>query len=148
MRFLLESLLSSYWAVQDFFHISLRDSNRFYSNCSFYCLKTVKSFSAKTKTSHEAYSHDINNPLLFEISEDDHPYSLSQMLTFNSPIANARLVTLAPDLRPERRFAPLARGLLIPLPSTKSYWTAWKFFLFCSRISQPTTHFNTSLKNT
>ena len=63
MRFLLESLLSSYWAVQDFFHISLRDSNRFYSNCSLYCLKTVKSFSAKTKTLHEAYSHDINNPL-------------------------------------------------------------------------------------
>ena len=62
-RFLLESLLSSYWAVQDFFHISLRDSNRFYSNCSLCYLKTVKSFSAKAKTSHEAYSHDINNPL-------------------------------------------------------------------------------------
>ena len=29
--------------------------------------------------------------------------------TFNLP--NARLVTLAPGLRPERRFAPLARGL-------------------------------------
>ena len=28
--------------------------------------------------------------------------------TFNLP--NARLVTLAPGLRPERRFAPLARG--------------------------------------
>ena len=42
----------------------------------------------------------------FEISEDDHPYSLSQMLTLNFAIANARLVTLAPGLR----FAPLARG--------------------------------------
>ena len=31
----------------------------------------------------------------FEISEDDHPYSLSQMLTLNFAIANARLVTLA-----------------------------------------------------
>ena len=31
--------------------------------------------------------------------------------TFNLP--SARLVTLAPGLRPERRFAPLARGLEI-----------------------------------
>ena len=30
--------------------------------------------------------------------------------TFN--LSNARLVTLAPGLRPERRFAPLARGLI------------------------------------
>ena len=45
----------------------------------------------------------------FEISDNDHPYSLSQMLTLNFAIANARLVTLAPGLRPERRFAPLAR---------------------------------------
>ena len=51
----------------------------------------------------------------FEISEDDYPYSLSQMLTLNLPIANARLVTLAPGLRPERRFAPLARGQLATL---------------------------------
>ena len=47
----------------------------------------------------------------FEISDNDHPNSLSQMLTLNFAIANARLVTLAPGLRPERRFAPLARGL-------------------------------------
>ena len=31
-------------------------------------------------------------------------------MTFNSP--NTKLVTLAPGLRPERRFAPLARGQL------------------------------------
>ena len=33
------------------------------------------------------------------------------MLTLNFAIANARLVTLAPGLRPELRFAPVARGL-------------------------------------
>ena len=44
--FLLECLLSSYWAVQDFFHVSLRDSNRFSSNCSihFRNVKVVKTF--------------------------------------------------------------------------------------------------------
>ena len=47
----------------------------------------------------------------FEINDNDHPYSLLQMLTLNFAIANARLVTLAPGLRPERRFAPFARGL-------------------------------------
>ena len=36
-------------------------------------------------------------------------YYLSRATTFNS--ANTKLVTLAPGLRPERRFAPLARGL-------------------------------------
>ena len=62
-RFLLESLLSSYWTVQDVFHISLRDSNRL-AIAPYIVLKLyVKIFSAKTKTSHEAYSHDINNPL-------------------------------------------------------------------------------------
>ena len=46
LRFLLECLLSLYWAAQDFFHVSLRDSNRFYSNCSTCfrncCIKTAK----------------------------------------------------------------------------------------------------------
>ena len=37
----------------------------------------------------------------FEFSEDDHPYSLSQMVTLNFANANARLVTLAPGLRLE-----------------------------------------------
>ena len=32
--------------------------------------------------------------------------------TLNLANGNARLVTLAPGLRPERRFAPLVRGLL------------------------------------
>ena len=34
---------------------------------------------------------------------------LFEFTAFNS--ANTKLVTLAPGLRPERRFAPLARGL-------------------------------------
>ena len=38
-----------------------------------------------------------------------HFYYLSRATTFNS--ANTKLVALAPGLRPERRFAPLARGL-------------------------------------
>ena len=38
-----------------------------------------------------------------------HFYYLSRATTFNS--ANTKLVTLAPGLRPERRFAPLAQGL-------------------------------------
>ena len=53
LRLLLEFLLSLYWAAQDFFHVSLRGSNRFYSNCSTCfrncCIKTGKRFSAKTK---------------------------------------------------------------------------------------------------
>ena len=52
---------------------------------------------------------------IVEISEDDvmtyHFYYLSRATTLNS--ANTKLVTLAPVLRPERRFAPLARGLYI-----------------------------------
>ena len=37
--------------------------------------------------------------------------------TFNSP--NTKLVTLAPGLRPERRFAPLARGLVTLVPGLR-----------------------------
>ena len=37
-----------------------------------------------------------------------HFYYLSRATTFNS--ANTKLVTLAPGLHPERRFAPLAQG--------------------------------------
>ena len=33
--------------------------------------------------------------------------------TLNLANGNARLVTLAPGLRPERRFAPLARGIMV-----------------------------------
>ena len=65
LRFLLECLLSSYWAVQEFFYVSLHDLTVFSSNCSLNCLKTVKGFSAKTKTLHEVYFHDINDPLKF-----------------------------------------------------------------------------------
>ena len=39
--------------------------------------------------------------------------------TLNFAYGNARLVTLAPGLRPERRFAPLARGL------TKGLFYSW-----------------------
>ena len=46
---------------------------------------------------------------IVEISE-----YLSRATTFNS--ANTKLVTLAPGLRPERRFAPLARGLVENVP--------------------------------
>ena len=49
---------------------------------------------------------------IVEISEDDvmtyHFYYLSRATTVNS--ANTKLVTLTPGLRPEQRFAPLARG--------------------------------------
>ena len=51
--FSLECLLSLYWDARDFFHVSLRGSNRFYSNCSTCfrncCIKTGKRISAKTK---------------------------------------------------------------------------------------------------
>ena len=47
---------------------------------------------------------------IFEISEDDHQYSLLQM-TLNLAITNAKFETLAPGLRPEQRFAPLGPGL-------------------------------------
>ena len=51
---------------------------------------------------------------IVEISEDDvmtyRFYYLSRATTLNS--ANTKLVTLAPGLRTELRFAPLARGLL------------------------------------
>ena len=117
MRFLLESLLSSYWAVQDFSHISLRDSNRFYSNCSLYCFKTVKSFSAKTKTSHEAYSHDINF-INFEISEDDHPYSLSQMLTFNFAYRQCKISNPRPGLTPGTALRAVGSGISQPISVT------------------------------
>ena len=56
----------------------------------------------------------------FETSEDDHPYSFMPTLNFANANgngnanananANAMLATLAPGLRPKRRFAPLARG--------------------------------------
>ena len=42
-----------------------------------------------------------------------HFYYLSRATTLNS--ANTKLVTLAPGLRPERRLAPLARGLLFSM---------------------------------
>ena len=48
--------------------------------------------------------------------------------TFNLP--NARLVTLAPGLRPERRFAPLARGLHKRLP----YRNTTRCHIFTSKI--------------
>ena len=56
---------------------------------------------------------------IVEISEHDvmtyhkksHPHR-PWTTTLNFAYGNARLVTLAPGLRPERRFAPLARGLI------------------------------------
>ena len=51
---------------------------------------------------------------IVEISEDDvmtyHFYYVSRATTLNS--ANTKLVTLAPGLRPEWRFASLARGIM------------------------------------
>ena len=44
------------------------------------------------------------------MSNDFEPLSSIELSALNS--ASAELVTLAPGLRPERRFAPLARGLL------------------------------------
>ena len=67
----------------------LRDSNRFSSNCSLYRLKTIKSFSTKLKLRMKCIFLILIIRYNFEISEDDHPYSLSQMLTLNFAHANA-----------------------------------------------------------
>ena len=62
--------------------------------------------------------------------EDDvmayHFYYLSRATTLNS--ANTKLVTLAPGLRLERRFAPLARGLYIVslFPQAIDEFCLWK----------------------
>ena len=40
--------------------------------------------------------------------------------------AKAELVTLAPGLRPERRFAPLARGLEVTIASLNSPLTVYQ----------------------
>ena len=62
----------------------------------------------KAQYLHEVYFHNIDSPP-YQVSEHDVMTTLSWRTTLS--FARARLVTLASGLRPERRFAPLARGI-------------------------------------
>ena len=125
MRFLLEGLLSSYWAVQDFFYVSLRDSSTVFLAIVPYIVLQLSNVSVqKLKLRMKRIFLILIIRYNFEISEDDHPHSISQMLTLK--FANARLLTLAPDSRPERRFALLTREQEIYVPIYLVYFfTVW-----------------------
>ena len=110
MRFLLEGLLSSYWAVQNFSMFLFAILTVFLAIAPYIVLKLSNVSVQKLKLRMKCIFFILIIRYNFEISEDDQPYSLLQMLTLNFTYANARLVTLAPGLRPERRFAPLARA--------------------------------------
>ena len=48
-------------------------------------------------------------------------FTLRRVRIFQGVNSRAELVTLAPGLRPERRFAPLARGLLPSIARVPKY---------------------------